>query len=153
MGYLINKYWYSEEILILHWEYMEESSNKWQNIILRQTVKSPYIVRWYESTCTHFVTSATWLNPVQALIPICGWLMVIPWCVTLSGCRGWLLRYSNQFLYGDIGLFCKNVLLSKHLWQQPNIHVEHASWKYQKLLIYKKIYIKKYLKIWKGSKC
>ncbi len=31
--------------------------------------------------------------------------MVIPWCVTLSGCRGWLLRCSNYFLYGDIGLF------------------------------------------------
>ncbi len=31
------------------------------------------------------------------------WLMVIPWCVTLSGCRGWLLRCSNHLLYGDIG--------------------------------------------------
>ncbi len=43
--------------------------------------------------------------PVQAQVPICGWLMVIPWCVTLLGCRGWLLRCSNYFLYGDIGLF------------------------------------------------
>ncbi len=32
---------------------------------------------------------------IQALIPICGWLMVIPWCVSLSGCRGWLHRYSR----------------------------------------------------------
>ena len=30
---------------------------------------------------------------------LCGWLMVIHWCVTLSGCRGWLLRCSNYFLY------------------------------------------------------
>ena len=38
--------------------------------------------------------------------PLCGWPMAIPWwCVTLSGCWGWLLRCSNYFLYGDIGLF------------------------------------------------
>ncbi len=42
---------------------------------------------------------------LQAVSPICGWMMVIPWCVTLSGCRGRLHRYSNHFLYGDIGLF------------------------------------------------
>ncbi len=36
---------------------------------------------------------------------ICGWLMAISWCVTLSACRGWLLRCSDYFLYGDIGLF------------------------------------------------
>ncbi len=35
---------------------------------------------------------------LQAQVPICGWLMAIPWCVTLSGCRGWLLRCSNYFL-------------------------------------------------------
>ena len=44
---------------------------------------------------------------LQAQVPICGWLMVIPWCVTLSGCQGWLLRSSNYFLYGDLGLFWK----------------------------------------------
>ncbi len=44
-------------------------------------------------------------RPLQAQVPICGWLMAIPWCVTLSGCPGWLLRCSNYFLYGDIGLF------------------------------------------------
>ncbi len=38
-------------------------------------------------------------------VPICGWLMAILWCVTLSRCRGWLLRWSNYFLYGEIGLF------------------------------------------------
>ena len=38
-------------------------------------------------------------------VPVCGWLMAIPRYVTLSGCRGWLLRCSNYFLYGDIGLF------------------------------------------------
>ncbi len=42
---------------------------------------------------------------LQAQVPICGWLMAIPWCVTSSGCRDWLLRCSNYFLYGDIGLF------------------------------------------------
>ncbi len=42
---------------------------------------------------------------LQAQVPICAWLMAIPWCVTLSGCWGWLLRCSNYFLYGDIGLF------------------------------------------------
>ncbi len=42
---------------------------------------------------------------LQATIPIWGWQMVIPWCVTFSGCRDRLLRYSNNFLYGDIGLF------------------------------------------------
>ncbi len=50
---------------------------------------------------------ATWFrttSPLQALIPICGWLMVVPGCVSLSGCQGWLLRYSDHFLYGDIGL-------------------------------------------------
>ncbi len=41
----------------------------------------------------------------QAQVPIYGWLMVIPWCVTLSGCRGRLLRWSNHFLYEDLGLF------------------------------------------------
>ncbi len=41
----------------------------------------------------------------QAQVPICGWLMAIPWCVTLSGCRGWLLKCSYYFLYGNIGLF------------------------------------------------
>ncbi len=45
-----------------------------------------------------------WLT-LQAQVPICGWLMVVPWCFTLSGCRGWLLRCSNYFLCGDIGLF------------------------------------------------
>ncbi len=45
----------------------------------------------------------------------CGWLMAIPWCVTLSGCWAWLLRCSNYFLYGDIGLFrntnhCQSIL-------------------------------------------
>ncbi len=33
---------------------------------------------------------------LQAQVPICGWVMVIPWC------WGWLLRCSNYFLYGDI---------------------------------------------------
>ncbi len=46
-----------------------------------------------------------WYLSRQAQVPICGWLMAIPWCVTLSGCRGWLLRCSNYFLYGDLGLF------------------------------------------------
>ncbi len=44
-------------------------------------------------------------NSLQAQVPICGWLMAIRWCVTSSGCRGWLLRCSSYFLYGDIGLF------------------------------------------------
>ena len=44
------------------------------------------------------------LNCHFTLIPTCGWVMVIPWCVTLSGYQGWLLRYSNQFFYGDIAL-------------------------------------------------
>ncbi len=35
---------------------------------------------------------------------ICGWLMVIPWSVSYSGCRGWLLRNSDYFLYGYIDL-------------------------------------------------
>ncbi len=43
-------------------------------------------------------------SQIGLLQHICGWLMAIPWCVTLSGCRGRLLRYSNHFLYGDIGL-------------------------------------------------
>ncbi len=35
----------------------------------------------------------------QGQVPICGWLMAILWCVTLSGYPGWLLRCSNSFLY------------------------------------------------------
>ncbi len=49
-------------------------------------------------------------DQAQAQVPICGWLMVISWCVTLSGCRGWLLIFSNYFLHGDIGLFCMALL-------------------------------------------
>ncbi len=45
-----------------------------------------------------------WTLPT--FIPICGWLIVSPWSVTLLGCRRWLLRYSNHFLYEDIGLLC-----------------------------------------------
>ncbi len=45
------------------------------------------------------------LPQLQAQVPVCVWLVAIPWCVTLSGCRGWLLRCSNYFLCGDIGLF------------------------------------------------
>ncbi len=42
---------------------------------------------------------------LQPQVPICGWLMALPWCVTLSGCWCWLLRCSNYFLYGHICLF------------------------------------------------
>ena len=45
-----------------------------------------------------------WAKLLHADIPICGWL--IPWCVTLSWYWGRLLRQSNHFLYGDIGLLC-----------------------------------------------
>ena len=35
-------------------------------------------------------------SSLQALIPMCGWLMVTPWCVSLSGCQGWQLILSNH---------------------------------------------------------
>ena len=62
---------------------------------------------------------------LQAQVPIYGWLMAIPWCVTLSGCRGWLLRCSNHFLYGDIGLLqgcremCGNYFAFSKITQSP----------------------------------
>ncbi len=50
---------------------------------------------------------------------ICGWLMAIPWCFMLSGCRGWLLRCSNYFLYGDIGLFRQDApIWDSHIYCQ-----------------------------------
>ena len=39
--------------------------------------------------------------PLQAQVPIWGWLMAIPWCVTLSGCQDWLLRCSTLFQNSD----------------------------------------------------
>ena len=66
--------------------------------------------------CSISYASCTYPHTLQAEVPICDWLMVIPWCVTLSGCRGWLLRCSNYFLYGNIGLF--------HVdgwWQFPDV--------------------------------
>ncbi len=66
--------------------------------------------KWKKNFKPQFTDSKTYCTiwssrSLQAQVPICGWLMVIPWCVTLSGCRGWLLGCSNYFLYGDIGLF------------------------------------------------
>ncbi len=58
---------------------------------------------------------------LQALIPICSWLMVIPWCISMSGCRGWLLRYFNHFLYGDIGLLRSYQALSHSFHTLVNI--------------------------------
>ncbi len=46
------------------------------------------------STC---VVSVKW--PLQALIPICVWLMVIPWCITLSGCWGRLLTVCLKIIF------------------------------------------------------
>ena len=51
-------------------------------------------------SCTHM----TVVTSLQAHVPICGWLMVIPCCVTLSWCWGRLLRWSNHFINWDLGL-------------------------------------------------
>ncbi len=53
--------------------------------------------------------------------------MAIPWCVTLSGWRGWLLRCSNYFLCGDIGLFCQ-----LRMWAYPGTT---SYWKGSRALI------------------
>ncbi len=53
------------------------------------------------------VISPAMYYPWVTATPICGWLMVISTCVTLSGCRGRLHSYSDHFLFGDKGLLCK----------------------------------------------
>ncbi len=49
-------------------------------------------------------------RPLQAQVP-----MAIPRCVTLSGCRGRLLRCSIYFLYGDIDLF-RSIMQRTNKW-------------------------------------
>ncbi len=67
-----------------------QSSKLWWD-----TVRSvnPYTGQWAILTKAGWAWHATICIPLQALIPICSRLMVTPWCVSLSGCRGWLLRY------------------------------------------------------------
>ena len=77
-----------------------------------------------------------WIS-LQEQVPICGRLIAIPWCVTLSGYWGWLLSCSNYFLYGDIDLFRTHTQTDdSYVWPVNLPVVRQCQWCFQIITMY-----------------
>ncbi len=87
----------------------------------------------YQSFCFQSVDQSNYFQcffTASSINPVCGWLMVIPWCVSLSWCRGWFFRYLGyRLITKDIFLsFCAHDDNDKGSYQRNEQTFSQRCW-------------------------